>query len=101
MNHPELDFARYPAVPGYKRGGTSKAAADSMKEKAPTLRDEVMIALGLNGDCTADEVADLLCKSLLSVRPRFTELLALGKIADTGMTRHNASGKQATVWRAV
>jgi len=28
-------------------------------------------------------------------------LLALGKIADTGMTRRNQSGKQATVWRAV
>jgi len=37
----------------------------------------------------------------LSIRPRLTELLALGKIADTGETRTNASGKKATVWRAV
>lgn len=100
MNHPELDFARYPSAPGYKRGGTSKAAADSMKEKAPTLRQKVLDVL-FHQDLTADECAAEIGKSLLSVRPRLTELLALGKIADTGITRTNDSGKQATVWRAV
>jgi len=100
MNHPELDFARYPAAPGYKRGGTSKAAADSMKEKAPTLRQKVLDVL-FHQELTADECAAEVGKSLLSIRPRLTELLRLGKIADTGETRHNASGKQATVWRAV
>jgi len=100
MNHPELDFARYPDAPGYKRGGTSKAAADSMREKAPTLRDMVLAELS-QANATADECAAAMGLSLLSVRPRFTELLALGKIADTGMTRRNQSGKKATVWRAV
>jgi predicted ArsR family transcriptional regulator len=100
MNHPELDLARYPNAPGYKRGGTSKAAADSMKKKAPTLRDMVIKELS-QANATADECAAAMGLSLLSVRPRFTELLALGKIADTGMTRPNASGRMATVWRAV
>jgi len=89
----------YPETPGYKRGGTSKAAADSMRAKAPTLRDMVLAELS-QANATADECAAAMGLSLLSVRPRFTELLALGKIADTGMTRPNASGKQATVWRA-
>lgn len=91
----------YPETPGYKRGGTSKAAADSMREKAPTLRDYVYNALIRYGNKTADECAELMGCSLLSIRPRFTELLRLGKIADTGETRHNDSGKKATVWRAV
>ena len=100
MNHPELDFARYPNAPGYKRGGTSKAAADSMMAKAPTLRQKVLDVL-FHQDLTADECAAEVGKSLLSIRPRLTELLALGKIADTGETRTNDSGKKATVWRAV
>jgi predicted Rossmann fold nucleotide-binding protein DprA/Smf involved in DNA uptake len=100
MNHPELDFARYPDVPGYKNRGTSKAAADSMREKAPTLRQKVLDVL-FHQNLTADECAAEVGKSLLSIRPRLTELLALGKIADTGETRTNDSGKKATVWRAV
>jgi hypothetical protein len=89
----------YPENPGYKRGGTSKAAADSMKEKAPKLRGLVLQYLAAYS-LTADECADMMQKSVLSIRPRFTELLELGQIADTGTTRRNQSGKQATVWRA-
>jgi len=101
MNHPELDFARYPNAPGYKRGGTSKAAADSMREKAPTLRQKVLDVL-FHQDLTADECAAEIGKSRLAVRPRLAELARLGKIVDTGETRANAdSGKKATVWRAV
>ena len=100
MNHPELDFARYPSAPGYKRGGTSKAAADSMHEKAPTLRQKVLDVL-FHEDLTADECAAEIGRSRLSIRPRLAELARLGKIVDTGETRANVeSGKQATVWRA-
>jgi hypothetical protein len=100
MNHPELDFARYPSAPGYKLGGTSKAAADSMREKAPKLRGLVLQYLAAYS-LTADECADMMQKSVLSIRPRFTELFELGQIADTGTTRRNSSGRMATVWRAV
>jgi predicted ArsR family transcriptional regulator len=101
MNHPELDFARYPNAPGHKRPGTSKAAADSMREKAPTLRQKVLDVL-FHQDLTADECAAEIGKSRLAVRPRLAELARLGKIVDTGETRANVeSGKQATVWRAV
>lgn len=89
----------YPETPGYKKTGTSKDAADSMREKAPSLRQKVLEVL-FHQDLTADECAAEIGKSLLSVRPRLTELLRLGKIFDTGATRANESGKQATVWRA-
>lgn len=90
----------YPETPGYKKSGTSKAAADSMIKKAPSLQQKVLDVL-FHQDLTADECAAEIGRSLLSIRPRLTELLRLGKIADTGLTRANDSGKQATVWRAV
>ena len=90
----------YPETPGYKRGGTSKAAADSMNQKAPSLRQQVLDVL-FHQDLTADECAAEVGKSVLSIRPRLTELLALGKIAETDLLRFNSSGKKATVWRAI
>ena len=90
----------YPHTPGAKRTGTSKLAADSMRERAPTLRDRVLSILKLES-LTADEVAQNLAQSILSIRPRLSELLALGKIVETSERRRNQSGKLATVWRAV
>jgi predicted ArsR family transcriptional regulator len=90
----------YPETPGYKKAGTSKDAADSMREKAPTLRDRVLEHLTCVPD-TADGCAYVLGKTIMAVRPRLSELFKLGKIADTGKTEPNESGRMATVWRAV
>jgi hypothetical protein len=93
----------YPNTAGYKRPGTSKAAAEAIKERAPTLRDQVLWLLNhtdLDGGFTADECATMLKKSILSIRPRLSELRRLGKIYDSGITRANESGVQASVWRA-
>jgi predicted ArsR family transcriptional regulator len=90
----------YPASPGFKSGGTSRAAAEAMKPRAGTLRDRAL-ALLKDAALTADEVAWKLNRSVLSVRPRLSELVAKGLIHDTGRTRPNASGVQASVWRAV
>lgn len=49
---------------------------------------------------TTDECASLLEESVLSIRPRFSELRALGQITDTGDRRLNDSGRRAIVWRA-
>jgi predicted ArsR family transcriptional regulator len=89
----------YPATPGYKAPGTSQQAAASMKSKAGTLRSKVAFALR-NHSMTADEVAVALGESILSIRPRLSELRATGSIRDTGMRRKNASGKSAVVWSA-
>lgn len=96
----EHDLFSYPMHPGFKASGASQAAAEAIAKRAPTLRDQVL-RLMQGASLTADECAMHLNKSVLSVRPRLSELLATGKIYDTGLTRKNASGVQATVWRAV
>lgn len=93
--------ASYPNQPGYRRTKTSRAAAAAVKERAPNLRDQVLRLLKeTDNGLTADECAERIGKSILSIRPRVTELKRLGKIYDTELTRPNASGVQASVWKA-
>jgi predicted HTH transcriptional regulator len=88
---------RYPNAPGFKRRATSRQAAEDMKDKAPSLRDQCFSVL-CEGPHTADQVAEILGKSVLTIRPRLSELVRLGCIRDTGRTAPNASGKQAAIW---
>ena len=90
----------YPAAPGFRRRSkTSKAAAESVKERAPTVRDQILSLLKRN-ELTPDEAAKILGVSILTARPRFSELFRLGKIFRTGDTRANESGIRADVWSA-
>lgn len=90
---------RYPDAPGFKNRDTSKEAADSMKPSAPRLRQMVLDKLRARGPSTPDEIADALDLSILSIRPRFTELHKTGQIVDTGDRRKNTSGRNAKVWK--
>ncbi|AXU20368.1 hypothetical protein C7W88_16950 [Novosphingobium sp. THN1] len=95
---PDLfDLARYPEAPGHRGVDTSIEAAESMEKSAPLLRKRCLDRLKM-GPATADEVAAFLELSVLSVRPRFTELYTDGLIYDTGERRPNASGRRAKVW---
>src|SRR5690349_15187241 len=95
-----FDYAdQYPQSPGWKNRATSFHAAEDMKTRAPTLRDLCLSQLALS-PATADQVAAQLGKSVLSIRPRITELARLGFIRDTGRTAANESGKQAVIWCA-
>lgn len=95
-----FDFAaRYPKQPGHRRTATSKAAAESVKERAPTVRDKILTLLRTT-TLTPDEAAKILNVSILTARPRFSELYRLGKIFRVGITRANESGVQADVWEA-
>lgn len=86
------------AVPPYRRNSdTSKAAAESMRESVAELEYQVLEALRLYGPMTSDEVAHAIGRSILSVRPRITELKARGLIADTGRRRANESGRSAAI----
>jgi hypothetical protein len=92
--------AAYPDAPGARRTDTSRDAADAIKPDAIWLRMMVMThitAAGANG-LTADEAAAKMDKSILSIRPRCSELLKQGKIRDSGQRRRNASGRSAIVW---
>lgn len=89
---------RYPVAAGFKVTGTSQEAARKVTPRLTGLRSKVMDALRA-GDKTADEVAEFMDKSVLSVRPRLSELREMGLIEPTGARRHNESGMTADVWR--
>lgn len=89
----------YPKNPGCKeRGKTSEAAATSMRSQAASLRRQVLRELS-ECDLSADQAAAILEKSILSIRPRFSELFLAGKIEKTEKRARNASGKMAVVWK--
>ena len=99
----DLPLDNYPNSPGYKNkaeDGPSRLAALAVRPMAPTLREQcfnIITAMPM----TADEAAEHMEKSILSIRPRIAELRQLGKIVDSGRRRTNESGKLATVWRTV
>lgn len=79
---------------------TSIEAMRSAGSRAPNLRTRCYNVLASHGPQTADEVAERLEETVLSVRPQFTLLTKENKIADTGERRKNESGRMAIVWRA-
>jgi predicted HTH transcriptional regulator len=97
---PEVPAA-YPNSPGARFIETSRAAAAHIAPKAPTLRAQCFASLKATGPATADEMAARLGVDRLAIRPRFSELSAMGIIADSGDRRLNASGVRAVVWRVI
>lgn len=87
----------YPLSPGWSRPGTSQVAAMQMTGRAFTLREGVLLILDLVPS-TADECAEFMGRTVLSIRPRLTELEHMGHIRDTGRRRKNISGRYAIVW---
>lgn len=92
---------QYPIHPGSKEPDTSRAAAKSVAPSAAILRGKCLAALTEFGPMTADEAAARIGISVLSARPRFSELLRLGQIEDSGDRWPNASGRMAKCWRAL
>ena len=83
----------YPDAPGFK-------AAEAIGGNANKLRASMLAQFATYpGGATADEVAKDLNLSVLSVRPRVSELKRLGKIKQTSACRKNESGMTPTVWR--
>lgn len=89
----------YPASPGWKEPTTSRAAATAIASTADTVRASVLAHIKSTAS-TADETATALNLSVLTVRPRLSELRKAGSIEPTGERRKNASGMSAAVWRA-
>lgn len=89
----------YPEEPGYKQEGPSAEAAAKVAGSAKALRTAVFSTLLRCGHgMTADQIADNLRRSVLSVRPRVSELRRLGMIRASGERGKNQSGMTATVW---
>lgn len=87
----------YPFTPGFRDTDTSMKAAVSMVPRQRALCQACVHYLRENGPATPDEVAKGLGESVLSIRPRITELKRLGMIGDTGQRRRNDSGRIAAV----
>lgn len=86
----------YPDAPGFKSIGPSEQAAEQVASTAKVLQRFIEVyPQGL----TADEVAADLDLSILTVRPRVSELHRSGSLIDSGSRRKNTSGMTATVWR--
>jgi predicted ArsR family transcriptional regulator len=90
---------KYPMIPGAKTDGPSQDAADHMTPKVDTVRKKVLNCFTQHENLTADEVAQKLQIDRLTIRPRVSELVSMGKLTDTGDRRANSSGRNATVWR--
>lgn len=87
-------------VAGSKTGGTSAEAAK--KIHARRLQEKALSVLQRSpGGLTADEIAAALDLSILSIRPRISELKKQGRVEKTRVRRRNASGMSASVWRAI
>jgi predicted ArsR family transcriptional regulator len=103
MTEPDLfSFGHdtYPSVPGFKARDTAREAAESLKPKAPLVRDKILqLMASPHAEFTADEAASMLGLPILTVRPRFSELANMGKLVDSGVRRRNDSGKNAIAWR--
>lgn len=89
----------YPHTPGHRGVDTSIEACPAPR-KARATRERIMAQLTATGPSSPDKMAELLGESILSIRPRFSELLALGRIEDTGDRDRNVSGKSCKIWRA-
>jgi len=86
----------YPTTPGHQATDTSRDAAPD-RESAAIIRLRVLRHFADHGPMTADECASRMGLSILTVRPRCTELKLTQRLADTGKRRTNQSGKRAAV----
>lgn len=87
----------YPHLAGHQATDTSRDAAPL---DAATIRAKVLSTFKDSAPMTADECAERMRLSILTIRPRCTELKRLGLLRDTGKRRPNASGKMAMVLTA-
>lgn len=97
----DADLFSYPHAPGARDRDTSREAAEAVAGTAPLLRTKALAVVERSNGLTADEVAGRMGLSILSIRPRLTELSRLGKVRDSGQRRANASGRRAIVWTPV
>lgn len=93
---PDL-FDVYPDGPGYKENETSREAAEAIAPLAGRLRTLAFKYICDHPGHTADEIADALGESLLTIRPRISELRTMGWITNEGHG-FNKSGRRAHQW---
>jgi hypothetical protein len=97
------DLFRCENGPGFKRSGASQDAAAAIFSYATGLREKIatIYAEKYPAGLTADEAAAEAGVSILSARPRCSELLTVGLLELTGERRQNRTSRlKAAVLRA-
>jgi len=96
----------YPETPGWRSmsiGETSREAAMAVRARAPTQCALVLQALE-QGPAHPEEITARIHARghkvlLMSIRPRCSQLVRLGKIVDSGERGKGEGGCKAIVWR--
>jgi hypothetical protein len=92
------DLPLFAYVPYVRHSETSRAAADAMAPHVTPLQQKVMDFLREHGPATDEEMQAGIPMGANTQRPRRVELVAKGRVIDSGKTRTGTSGKQAVVW---
>ncbi len=91
-------------IPAQRHSDTSRAAAEAIADRAPSIAARVfrvLVGLGEVG-ATDEELADILYDFRPeTVRARRVGLMHAGRVDDSGRRRPTASGNSAAVWIAV
>ncbi len=89
-------------VPFVKHSDTSREAAEAIEPKVNKLQGQVMTFIHSTSllGATDQEIQDALGMSGSTERPRRRELEIMGRIVNSGATRKQANGRNATVWIA-
>ncbi len=88
-------------LPPYNGTDTSEAAAESIRERAPLLRQRVLNHIAAQPEgATCDEVEVATGLPHQTASARINELHRAGLIVDSGERRRTRSGRTAKVWTA-
>ena len=95
-----MELFDYEGGPGHRGIATSMEAAEFISTAAGILRERVLASVGAAGaeGLTVVEMASREGFDRMSIQPRFSELRAMRRIADSGMRRKNPSNINAIVW---
>lgn len=93
----ETQSGRYPHGPGYKDKAGRKTA-EAIRAKVPGNRERVFAGV-TEVPSTSEEVSDRIGMHWYRVRPRMTELHAMGRVIKTGEMGRGALGGTANRWR--
>lgn len=98
----------FPQEPGWRAGPhseTSRAGAESQREKAPKMLDRIIESLRRDGDASPEQLHERLARQgvrslLTSVRARVCQLHKQGRVVATGRYGLGESGTcKVIIWR--
>jgi len=97
----EFNFDKYPHKAGHRGVRTSISAAEDINKHLSRIKKMVLLELSkvYPKGLTGTEIADKTKRSILSIRPRTTELKILGLIIDTEETKKNDAGKPEIIYK--